>query len=110
SEPRAPRSALRPFDAVEGWRAEVEAWLVLQAYGGMLRAIELGGPPAARATVLGKLAVAELAEAATTRICRVIGGGTFARSSIFGNWAEDVRALGFLRPPWGLAFDLLSDG
>ena len=41
------------------------------------------------------------------RLCRVIGGGTFSRHSPFGNWFEDVRALGFLRPPWGLAFDAL---
>jgi hypothetical protein len=38
-----------------------------------------------------------------------MGGGTFARHSPFGFWFEDVRALGFLRPPWGLAFDALYD-
>jgi hypothetical protein len=42
-----------------------------------------------------------------TRICRVLGGGTFARQSPFGHWFEDVRAPGFLRPPWGLAYDQL---
>jgi hypothetical protein len=35
----------------------------------------------------------------------VIGGGTFSRRSPFSSWFEDVRALGFLRPPWGLAYD-----
>jgi hypothetical protein len=73
----------------------------------MLRPIESSAPDAAHATLVGKLAIAELAESALTRVCRVIGGGTFARSSQFGNWAEDVRALGFLRPPWALAFDLM---
>ena len=51
--------------------------------------------------------IAELAESATGRLCRVLGGGTFSRSSPFGHWYEDVRALGFLRPPWGLAYDNL---
>jgi hypothetical protein len=37
----------------------------------------------------------------------VLGGGTFSRSSPFGFWLEDVRALGFLRPPWGLAYEQL---
>ena len=40
----------------------------------------------------------------------MIGGGTFARRSPFGHWFEDVRALGFLRPPWALATDgLIAD-
>jgi hypothetical protein len=53
------------------------------------------------------MAIAELAESALARIGKVIGGGVYARTSPFGFWAEDVRALGFLRPPWGLAFDRL---
>jgi hypothetical protein len=28
-------------------------------------------------------------------------------ASPFASWFEDVRALGFLRPPWGLAYDNL---
>jgi hypothetical protein len=84
----------------------MEGWLAEQAYEGLLRAIETD-TDSARASVQGKLAVAELAEAALARICRVIGGGSYARSSPFGHWAQDVRALGFLRPPWGLAFDIL---
>jgi hypothetical protein len=55
--------------------------------------------------------VAELAESVTRRICNVIGGGAYNRSSPFGYYFEDVRALGFLHPPWGLAFDqLLQSG
>jgi hypothetical protein len=51
-----------------------------------------------------------LAESCLGRLCRVIGGGTFARRSPFGHWFEDVRALGFLRPPWALATDgLIAD-
>ena len=41
------------------------------------------------------------------RLTRVLGGGTFSRRSPFAHWFEDVRALGFLRPPWGLAYDPL---
>jgi hypothetical protein len=55
---------------------------------------------------MGKTAIAELAESALARLSRVIGGA-YSRRSPFGFWYEDVRALGFLRPPWGLAFDQL---
>jgi alkylation response protein AidB-like acyl-CoA dehydrogenase len=98
--------ALRAYERVEWTRAEQEGWLVQQAYEGMLRAVE-EDRDGRRNAVQGKMAIAELAEAATGRICRVMGGGTFSRSSPFGHWQEDVRALGFLRPPWGLAYDNL---
>jgi hypothetical protein len=55
------------------------------------------------------MSIAELAESATGRLCRLLGGGTFSRGLPFGQWHEDVRALGFLRPPWGYAFDRLFD-
>jgi alkylation response protein AidB-like acyl-CoA dehydrogenase len=103
------RASLRPYELVEWARARMEGWLLEQAYEGMLRAIELEAN-AGYASVQGKLAAAELAESALTRLCRVIGGGAFARSSPFGIWAQDVRALGYLRPPWSLAFDLLIEG
>src|SRR3954453_5339486 len=32
-----------------------------------------------------------------------IGGASYSRSSPFGQWSLDVRALGLLRPPWALA-------
>ena len=102
------RDGLRAYEKVEWARAEMEGWLIQQAYEGMLRAIEEDKEPRRRATQ-AKTAIAELAESATGRICRVIGGGTFNRSSPFGHWHEDVRALGFLRPPWGLAYDNIFD-
>jgi alkylation response protein AidB-like acyl-CoA dehydrogenase len=102
------RGALRPYEQVEWARADLEGWLVQQAYEGMLRAVE--GRGRARGDVVrGKTAVAELAESALTRICKVLGGGVYARHAPFGFWAQDVRALGFLRPPWGLAYDRLLD-
>jgi alkylation response protein AidB-like acyl-CoA dehydrogenase len=102
------RDTLRAYERVEWSRAEMEGWLIQQAYDGMLRAVEEGQEGRRRATQ-AKTAIAELAESATGRICRVIGGGTFSRSSPFGYWHEDVRALGFLRPPWGLVYDNLFE-
>jgi alkylation response protein AidB-like acyl-CoA dehydrogenase len=101
---RPRRESLRPYERGEWSRVELEAWLVEQAYAGTLRALEEGGR-SARGGLLGKTAIAELAESIVTRICRVVGGGTYSKHSPFGFWLEDVRALGFLRPPWGLAFD-----
>src|SRR5262245_39147817 len=102
------RDALRAYERVEWTKAETEGWLIQQAYEGMLRAVE-DGTESRRRAVQAKLAIAELAESATGRICRLVGGGTFSRSSPFGYWHEDVRALGFLRPPWGLAYDNLFE-
>ena len=105
----APKAdALRPYEQVEWSRAELEHWLAVQAYEGALRAVESGDQPRAlHATLRAKEAVAELAESSLGRLARVIGGGTFSRRSPFASWFEDVRALGFLRPPWGLAYDSL---
>jgi hypothetical protein len=99
---------LRPYEQVEWTRAELDHWTAVQAYEGALRAIEGGDPATAfYAALRAKEAVAELAEASLRRITRVIGGGTFSLRSPFARWNEDVRALGFLRPPWALAFDNL---
>jgi hypothetical protein len=65
---------------------------------------------ARREVLQGKTAIAELAEQILTRLSRVIGGGTFHRASPIGHWAQDVKALGFLRPPWGLAWETLIAG
>jgi alkylation response protein AidB-like acyl-CoA dehydrogenase len=100
------RRSLRAFEQVELARAELDAWLIGQAFEGMLRAAE-AEPAREREVSQGKLAIAELAEQCTQRLCRVLGGGTFACSSAIGNLFEDVRALGFLRPPWGLAYQAL---
>jgi hypothetical protein len=80
-----------------------------QAYEGALRAIE-SGRPAGGASLRAKLVGSQLAESCLGRLCKVLGGGTYARRSPFGHWFEDVRALGFLRPPWALAVDgLIAD-
>jgi alkylation response protein AidB-like acyl-CoA dehydrogenase len=98
---------LSAYEQVEWTRAKTEHWLVSQAFEGMLRAIETQVDSRAE-VLLGKTAIAELSETIMTRLCRTIGGGTFSRSSPFGYWFEDVRALGFLRPPWALAFETLG--
>jgi alkylation response protein AidB-like acyl-CoA dehydrogenase len=100
------RDALRPYEQVDWTDAERDAWLMAAAYEGMLRAVE-SGPAPLREVLLGKTAAADLAESCLRRIGRIMGGGTFARHSPFGFWFEDVRALGWLRPPWGLAYDAL---
>jgi alkylation response protein AidB-like acyl-CoA dehydrogenase len=99
---------LRAFEQVEWARAEMEPWVAVQAYEGAVRAVEGGDPAVAlHAAQRGKQSVADLAETALLRITRVLGGGTFSGRSPFARWFEDVRALGFLRPPWALAFDNL---
>jgi alkylation response protein AidB-like acyl-CoA dehydrogenase len=100
-------TAMRPYEQVEWERVEMEGWLIQQAYEAMQRAVEQKGALARRDALIGKTAIAELAESALGRICRILGGGTYARHSPFGFWFEDVRALGFLRPPWSLAYDQL---
>jgi alkylation response protein AidB-like acyl-CoA dehydrogenase len=98
---------LRAYEQVEWTRAVTDHWLAVQAYEGALRAIEADDPEASFSVLCAKESVAELAEATLGRLARVIGGGTFSRRNPFAHWNEDVRALGFLRPPWGLAYDNL---
>jgi alkylation response protein AidB-like acyl-CoA dehydrogenase len=92
------------YDRTEWARVQVELWTAQQAFEGMLRAVETNAQPLAD-VLKGKLAIAELAESLTGRLCRIMGGGSFARHSPFGFWFEDVRALGWLRPPWALMFE-----
>ena len=100
------RETLRAFEQVEWTRADLDHWLAQQAYEGALRAIATGDRAAGlRAGLRAKTAVAEAGEQALRRIAQVLGGGTFARRSPISSWFEDIRALGFLRPPWGLAYD-----
>ena len=100
----------RAFEQTEWLRAENEAWLMAQAYEGAVRAAEQGaGLAASVAALQAKLCMADLGEVLLLRLGRVVGGASFSRSQPLGQWAQDVRALGFLRPPWGLAVDQLHD-
>ena len=99
---------LRSYEQVEWTRAEQDHWVAVQAYEGGVRAIESGDPAIATyGSLRAKQSVADLAESTLLRLTRVLGGGTFSSRSPFAHWFEDVRALGFLRPPWGLAYDNL---
>jgi hypothetical protein len=103
----ARQDSLNAYEKVEWTKAEMETWLIRQAYEGMLAAVEEQRASAGREVLQGKMAVAELSESVMRRICQIAGGGSFARHSPFGFWYEDVRALGYLRPPWGLAYENL---
>lgn len=98
----------RAYERVEWVRANNDAWLAEQAWRGMLASLhEIDS--AHWATGHGKLAISELAESVLTRLGRVIGGASFSRARPFGQWAQDIKALGLLRPPWALAIDQLFD-
>lgn len=88
-------------------RAANEVWRAGQAFEGMAAAIEAGRP--APAVQHGKLAIAELAESAMHNLALAVGGAAYSRANPFGQWAQDVRALGYLRPPWNLAWDGLVE-
>lgn len=107
---RGRAETLRAYEQVHWARAERLHWLAEQALAGAIAAVEAGDTPVAlHATVRAKVSVAELAEEALTTLGRVIGGGSFSLRSPFARWCEDVRALGFLRPPWALAQDQLLE-
>lgn len=105
----AKRNEMRAFERVEWARAEMEAWLINQAYEGVLRDVEAGSGAATRSGLLCKEAVADLAESALSRVSKVIGGSAYSRGAPYGFWLRDAQALGFLRPPWGFAFDRIFD-
>jgi hypothetical protein len=102
------RDRMRSYERVEWAKIEMETWLAEQAYEGMLREIEIGTPNGI-SSLLAKEAVAELAESVLVRISKVIGGSAYSRHTPYGFWLEDVRALGFLRPPWALAFERIFE-
>ena len=67
-------SKMRPYEQVEWTNAEQEAWLLVQAYEGMLRAVETSPKPQ-RQVLVGKTAAARLAEDCLRRLTRIMGGG-----------------------------------
>jgi alkylation response protein AidB-like acyl-CoA dehydrogenase len=99
-QPRAEQ--MSAFEKVSWTKAVNDIWLAQQAFEGMARAIERGA--ASPGVARGKIAIAELAEASLLSMSKAIGGASYSRSNPFGQWSQDVRALGFLRPPWALAY------
>jgi alkylation response protein AidB-like acyl-CoA dehydrogenase len=104
-QPRAER--MSAFERASWTKAVNDIWLAEQAFEGIARTIETAAPSSG--VLRGKLAVSELAEASLLAISKAIGGASYSRSNSFGQWSQDVRALGFLRPPWSLAYDRLFE-
>ncbi len=101
---------LDAYERVEWTQAERRHWLAQQALAGSVAAVESDDPVRGlHAALRAKQSVAELAEGILTGLGRVLGGGTLSQGSPFSHWFEDVRALGFLRPPWALAHDHLFE-
>jgi len=99
---------LRPYEEVEWTKAQIDHWMIRQASAGLVRSItEESAAAAGLAAVKAKMGVAALAEELLGRVSKVVGGGAFSERSPFAAWSQDVRALGYLRPPWALAFDQL---
>ncbi len=105
---RSQSANLRAFQQVEWSSAEQEAWLIQQAWEGAVTTFEQGtlNP---RTFLLAKQSIAGLAESVLTRLCQIAGGTSYTWYSPLGAWFEDVRALGYLRPPWALAFDQMYE-
>jgi alkylation response protein AidB-like acyl-CoA dehydrogenase len=99
-------AGLGAYAQVEWADARMEAWTLAQVLEGMIASVERGGD--STVAIQGKVMSAKLAESVTARLCRLVGGSTFSQSNPFGQWAEDVRALGFLRPPWSLMYESLA--
>jgi len=103
---RARGSALRAYQQIEWTKAEQEAFLIDRAWEGTLQSLDRGIINR-RTILMTKECVAQLAESALGRLCRLSGGTAYTWYSPLGAWLDDVRALGFLRPPWALAYDNL---
>ncbi len=108
TERRLTGKQLRPYEDVAWTQAQVDHWMLTQAGRGL--AETMATEPAAvavGAAIKAKIGMAAAAESILGNVCRAVGGGAFSASSPFATWNEDVRALGYLRPPWALAFDQL---
>ena len=98
---------MRAFEKTEWVRCQNELWLAEQSYEGALRAIEAGEDAAHITAVRCKITCAELIETALSRMSKVVGGASFSKAMPLAQWTQDVKALGFLRPPLPLAYDQL---
>lgn len=99
---------LSAFEQSSWIKAQNQIWLAQQAFEGMARSMETA---AAGTDVLhGKLAIADLAETALSGLSHAVGGASLSQSSPFGQWMQDVRALGYLRPPRALSYARILGG
>ena len=86
---------------------EMEYWKICAYLDSMIQCIEQAENSRDHC-VKGKMAIAELAEEILLQLCRVVGGWSLMHNSPYGHWLQDVRALGFLRPPWPLSHKILE--
>ena len=95
-------NSLSAFEQTTWINALNQIWLADQAFEAMAKSLETKD---AGITVLhGKLAIADLAETALNGLGHAVGGASLSQSSPFGQWMQDVRALGYLRPPRALTY------
>ncbi|WP_370870328.1 acyl-CoA dehydrogenase family protein [Cypionkella sp.] len=101
-------SRLSAFEQTSWIEAQMQIWLAQQAFEGMSRSLGTGS--AGTNVLHGKLAIADLSEKALAGLSHALGGSSLSRSSPFGQWMQDVRALGYLRPPRALTHARLLEG
>lgn len=102
--------SLRPYEDVAWTQAQIDYWMLTQAQRGLVDT--MANAPVdevSLAATKAKMGMASMAESILGNVCRAVGGGAFSASSPFATWNEDIRALGYLRPPWALAFDQLIE-
>ncbi len=92
---------LSAFEQSSWIEANMQIWLAQKAFEGMSQS--LGTDKAGAEVLHGKLAIADLSEKALAHLSHAIGGSSLSKSSPFGQWMQDVRALGYLRPPRALS-------
>ncbi len=105
-EARNQGTTLRAYQQVEWTRAEQDALLIDRAWEGTLQMLGQGIIDR-RIILMTKECVARLSESVLSRLCKLSGGTAYTWYSPLGAWYDDVRALGYLRPPWALAYDNL---
>ena len=103
---RRQENALRPYQHTEWTMAEQEAFLIDRAWEGTLQSLDQGTLDR-RMILMTKECIARLSESVLSRLCKLTGGTAYTWYCPLGAWLQDVQALGYLRPPWALAFDNL---
>lgn len=103
----AKHDGMRALERVELVRANNEHWQAITLFEAVRD--KMGTPSGVAHARQAKYAIAQHAENALGRLAKVIGGSSFGRSSPLGQWSQDVKALGFLRPPWALQNDQLFE-
>ena len=99
-------SPLRSYQQIEWTMAEQEAFLLDRAWEGTLQTLDQGKLNR-RTILMTKECIARLSESVVSRLCKLTGGAAYTWYCPLGAWLHDVQALGYLRPPWALAFDNL---